>query len=59
MYPQKFYPGEAVKIATRVVLEAFLRTWRVHNKLDEPQLEFAEQTATVKKSVFSRSSVLA
>jgi hypothetical protein len=52
MYPQKFYAGEVIKIATRTSLENFLKSWRYHNKLEELQLEFAEQTAIVKEVGF-------
>jgi hypothetical protein len=52
MYPQKFYLGEVIKIATRASLEEFLKTWRYHHKLEELQLEFGGQTAIVKEVGF-------
>jgi hypothetical protein len=41
-----------VKIANRVFLENFLRTWKLHNKLEPKQLDYADQIAEVESIGF-------
>ena len=46
----KFEEGSYVKIASRDVLEAFQRDWRLHHPLRDEQLRFANRIAKVLKS---------
>ncbi len=47
------YPiGTRVRIADRDVLEQFRASWHYHNPLDDEQLAYADQPATVKKVGF-------
>lgn len=46
-YKEEFPKGSRVKIASRSTLEEFLKTWRLHNKLQPEQLEYAGQVAEV------------
>jgi len=39
-----------VRIAARAVLEEFLRSWTLHNKLEHNQLGYAGQSAEVEKT---------
>lgn len=48
--PAKYPDGSTVRVATRPKLEDFLHSWKLHNKLQPNQLEFAEHTAKVKRS---------
>jgi hypothetical protein len=48
--PAKFAEGTRVRIAARAVLEEFLRSWKLHNKLKQGQLPYAGQTAEVEKN---------
>lgn len=48
--PAKYPVGTMVRVATRAALEDLLRSWKLHNKLQPNQLEFAERTAKVKRS---------
>jgi hypothetical protein len=48
--PAKFSEGTRVRVATRTVLEEFLRSWKLHNKLKQSQLQYAGQTAEVEKN---------
>jgi len=52
LYKEEFPKGSAVKIASRSSLENFLRTWRLHNKLQPEQLEYADQIAEVESVAF-------
>jgi hypothetical protein len=51
-YKEEFPKGSQVKIADRVFLEDFLRTWKFHHKLEPDQLRFADKTAKVKSIGF-------
>jgi len=52
IYNEAFPQGTKVKIASRPVLEEFLATWKLHNKLDPEQLKYADQTAEVESVGF-------
>jgi len=51
-YKEEFPKGCAVKIASRSSLEDFLKTWRLHNKLQPEQLDYAGQIAEVESVGF-------
>jgi hypothetical protein len=51
-YKEEFSKGSAVKIASRSFLEDFLKTWKLHNKLQPEQLDYAGQTAEVESVGF-------
>jgi len=44
---EEFPRGSRVKIANRSFLETFLKTWKLHNKLQTSQLQYAGQIAEV------------
>ena len=46
-YKAEFPVGSAVRIADRVCLEGFLRSWAYHNKLDPQQLGYADRIAEI------------
>jgi hypothetical protein len=46
-YDPEYPEGTRVKVASRVVLENFFRTWKYHNKLDPTQLDFSGTVAEV------------
>ena len=46
-YREEFPVGTLVKIADRAVLEDFLRTWKLHNRLQPLQLDYAGRTGTI------------
>jgi len=46
-YQAEHAKGSRVRIATRPVLEQFLRDWKYHNKLQSEQLNYADQVAEV------------
>lgn len=46
-YKEEFPKGSRVKIADRSALGEFLKTWRLHNKLQPEQLEYADQVVEV------------
>jgi hypothetical protein len=48
--PAKFKNGSFVQVASREQLEDFLRTWKLHNKLQPEQLGYAGRIAKVKSS---------
>ena len=50
LYQASFPTGSHVRIADREVLGEFRATWRYHNPLSPEQLEFAGQSAVVKKT---------
>lgn len=52
LYKEEFPKGSTVKIANRAFLEAFLNTWKLRNKLEAIQLDYADQTATVESVGF-------
>jgi hypothetical protein len=43
----KYREGATVRIASRAFLDEFIRTWKLHNKLQPEQLEYAGKTAKV------------
>ena len=51
-YREEYSVGSSVKIAERRVLENFLRTWKLHNKLKPEQLDYAGKTGEVKSVGF-------
>jgi hypothetical protein len=52
LYKEELQKGSTVKIANRVFLEDFLRTWKLHNKLQPAQLNYAAQVAEVESVGF-------
>jgi len=52
LYKERFPIGSKVKIAGRAFLENFLNTWKLHNKLQSFQLDYAEQIAEVTRVGF-------
>ena len=46
-YESRFAAGDSVRIAGREQLEAFRRSWRLHNPLAEEQLHQADRAARV------------
>ena len=48
-YKAQFGSGSVVQIVNRSALDHFRATWRYHNPLTSEQLEFAGQSATVRK----------
>jgi hypothetical protein len=46
----KFEEGSSVKIAARDALEAFQRDWRLHDPLQDEQLDYADCIAKVCQS---------
>jgi hypothetical protein len=46
-YKQEYPTGSVVRIADRVALEDFMRTWKLHNKLQSEQLDYAGKTGKV------------
>lgn len=52
IYKEKFPKGSAVKIASRPSLEHFLKTWRLHDRLQPEQLDYADQIAEVESVGF-------
>jgi len=51
-YKEEFPKGSVVKIVSRSFLENFLKTWRLHNKLQPGQLEHAGGIAEVESVGF-------
>jgi len=51
-YKEEFPVGSLVKIVERDVLEDFMRTWQLHNKLQSEQLDFAGKTGKIKSVRF-------
>ena len=52
IYKQTFAISSKVKIANRSLLENFLNTWKLHNKLKPEQLDFADRIAEVESVGF-------
>lgn len=44
-----FAEGASVRIADPAVLKEFLRTWKLHHKLEPEQLRYAGQVAKVER----------
>jgi len=51
-YREEFVIGSLVKIARRDALEDFMRTWKLHNKLGQEQLAYAERIGKIKSVGF-------
>jgi hypothetical protein len=51
-YNAEYPVGSVVKIVGRGALEDFMRTWKLHNKLQPEQLEYAGIGGTVKSVGF-------
>ena len=52
IYNAEFPKGSTVRIAERPFLENFLDTWKLHNKLEPNQLDYANNTAEVESVGF-------
>jgi hypothetical protein len=52
LYKEEFPKSSSVKIASRSVLQNFLDTWRLHNKLAPEQFDYADQLAEVESVGF-------
>jgi hypothetical protein len=51
-YQEEFLVGSLVKIVERDALEDFVRTWKLHNKLQPEQLDHAGKIGKVKCVAF-------
>jgi len=51
-YNAEYATGTKVKVAPRSVLESFSRNWKLHNKLESGQLEYAGIVAEVESVGF-------
>jgi hypothetical protein len=51
-YKEEFPEGSAVRIASRSFLEHFLKMWKLHNRLEPYQLDYAGQVAEVESVGF-------
>ena len=51
-YKEEFPRDSAVQIADRAFLENFLKTWKLHHKLEPQQLNYANKSAKVKSVGF-------
>lgn len=49
-YNLEFPVGSRVQIASKEVLEDFLKSWKYHNKLQPEQIGYSGQTARVKNA---------
>jgi hypothetical protein len=52
IYQEKFPKGSTVKIADRVFLENFLKSWKLHHKLIPEQLNYAGKVIKVESVGF-------
>jgi hypothetical protein len=52
LYSEKYPVGSLVKIARRDILEDFMRSWKLHNKLQADQLDYAGETGKIKSVGF-------
>jgi hypothetical protein len=52
LYKAEFPQGSTVRIASRSFLQEFLKTWKLHNKLEPAQLDCAGQIAEVESVGF-------
>jgi hypothetical protein len=48
-YEAAFAPNQSVSIKNREFLESFKATWKLHNPLQDEQLEFASRPTIVKE----------
>jgi len=51
-YKQEYPTGSVVRIADRKTLEDFMRTWKLHNRLQSEQLDYAGKTGKVESCGF-------
>jgi hypothetical protein len=51
-YKAEYPEGSRVRIASRLALEEFMRSWAHHNKLQPEQLDYADQVARVESVGF-------
>jgi len=51
-YREEYPVGTEVRIADRRVLEDFIERWKLHNKLQPEQLDYASKTGTIKSVGF-------
>jgi len=51
-YKEEYPVGSRVKIAERDMLEDFMRTWKLHNRLQPEQLDYAGKSGNVKSVGF-------
>ena len=51
-YNQEYPTGSLVKIANRQTLWEFIQNWKLHNKLQPEQLDYAGKTGTVRSCGF-------
>lgn len=51
-YKEAFPTGTDVRVADRAFLENFKETWKYHHKLENEQLAYADQLATVEQVGF-------
>jgi hypothetical protein len=52
IYRAEFPQGSTVRISSRWSLETFLKTWKLHNKLEPEQLAYAGRIAEVESVGF-------
>ncbi len=52
LYKEEFSKGSAVRIADRAFLESFFQTWKLHNRLEPEQLNYANQIVEVESVGF-------
>ena len=51
-YESEFTVGQAVAVADRACLEAFMASWKLHHPLARAQLAFAGRTAVVERVTY-------
>jgi hypothetical protein len=51
-YQEEYAVGTLVRIVDRPTLEKFFRNWKLHNKLQPQQLDYAGKVGTVKSVGF-------
>ena len=51
-YNQEYPTGSVVKIANRQMLEEFMQNWKLHDKLQPGQLDYAGKTGAAKSCGF-------
>jgi hypothetical protein len=52
LYKEEFPKGSAVRIADRAFLENFLQTWKLNNRLEPEQLDYANRVVEVESVAF-------
>ena len=52
IYQARYSVGSAVRIASRDALEQFHKNWRYHHPLSPEQLDYADQSATVREVTY-------